>query len=188
MKIELIFICILVSCIAGCRARYICPKEHSYLAALRILQTTNKQEMRNKIKDCKDVDALRIVAFTTHTTAWPMTAGPNIDFDAEMEGVFYVAMGKLFDIGSDTANESIEYYKQAFPPDGAESLFFKECEAKRRVLQPKRSGKAKESESATITTQEHYPCGENANELDNTSKSTEDVLDAYPIGDEETYK
>ena len=114
-------------------------KERSFNTAMKILRGHNDNEIFAKVKACEDADALRIIAFTANIAAWPMEAGANIDFDAKMEDVFYTAMQKLFDIDSDEANESIECYKRAFPQDGARSMFFKECEEKRRALRPKRS-------------------------------------------------
>ena len=113
-------------------------KERSFNTAMKILRGHNDNEIFAKIKVCEDVDALRIIAVTATVAAWPMEAGANIDFDAKMEDVFYTAMQKLFDIDSDEANESIECYKRAFPPDGAHSMFFKECEEKQRSSRSKR--------------------------------------------------
>ena len=98
-----------------------------------------------KIRVCDDVDVLRIIAFAASVTAWPMEAGPNIDFDNTMDDICIIAIQRLFDIDSDEADESIECYKRAFPPDGAYSLFFKECEEKRRALRSKRNSEARES-------------------------------------------
>jgi hypothetical protein len=65
-------------------------------------------------------------------TAWPMDVGPNVNFDNKMEDIAIKALKRMYDIGSDYAFESIEYYKRAFPPDGAYSLFFNEMEKNRR--------------------------------------------------------
>lgn len=128
MMVKCVVSAILICCLTGCQTRYLCPKERSYLTAMRILQTSDAEVIISKVKACDDVDALRIIAFTANIAAWPMEAGPDVDFDHKMDGVFFVAMQRLFDMDSDKANESIECYKRAFPPDGARSLFFKECE------------------------------------------------------------
>ena len=148
---------IFIGCLAGCQTRYSCPKERSYLTAMRILQTGGEEAVVNNIKACNDIDALRIIAFTATTTAWPMEAGSNVDFDNKMEGIFFIAMQRLFDMDSEEANESIECYKQAFPPDGAYSLFFKECEEKRNALHSKQNSASSQSESALISPQALQP-------------------------------
>lgn len=78
-----------------------------------------------------DVDALRIVAFAAHVAAWPMEAGPNVEFDNKMDEITFVALAQLFDIDSKEANDAIEFYKRSFPPDGAHGLFFEEQRTKR---------------------------------------------------------
>ena len=126
MKIKCVFIAIFVICATGCQTRYQSPKERSYLAAMQILQTSDEQEIICKIKLCDDVDALRIIAFTASVAAWPMEAGPDVNFDNKMDGVAITTIGRLYAIDSDSANASIECYKRAFPTDGAYSLLFKE--------------------------------------------------------------
>ena len=133
-------------------------KERSFNAALKILRGHNDNEIFAKIKACEDADVLRIIAFTADIAARPMESGTSIDFDAKMEDVFYVAMQKLFDIDSDEANEYIKCYKSAFPPDGARSMFFKECEEKRRALRSERKNvKANEPNSVIMLPQKHQP-------------------------------
>lgn len=105
-------------------------KEQSFDAAMKILREYNDIAVFDNIKTCEDVDALRMIACTAHLAAWPMEAGPNVDFDNKMEDVAIEALKRIYDIGSDYVFESIEYYKRAFPPDGAYSLFFKEMETK----------------------------------------------------------
>ena len=138
MKMNVIFTVALFICLTGCQARYSCPKERSYITAMRILQTDDEEAIDNKIRACNDIDALRIIAFTATITAWPMEASQNVDFDNKMDGIFFVAMQKLFDIDSEEANESIDCYIRAFPPDGARSLFFKECQEKRKRTQKRK--------------------------------------------------
>lgn len=155
MNAIIIFFCTLVICLTGCQTRHICPKERSYLTAIEILQINDEEEIIDKIRVCDDVDVLRIIAFTASVTAWPMEAGPNVDFDNAMDDICIVAIQRLFEIDSHEADESIEYYKRAFPPDGAYSLFFKDCEEKRGTLRSERNSKAKESKSAT--SESHKP-------------------------------
>ena len=128
MKIKCVFIAVFVICATGCQTRYQSPKERSYLTAIQILRTPDEQDMIHKINSCDDVDALRIIAFTARVTAWPMEAGVDVNFDNKMDGVAITTIGRLYAIDSDSANASIEYYKRAFPPDGAYSLLFKEWE------------------------------------------------------------
>lgn len=116
----------------GCQSERLCPKELSFLMAQEILQSSPDEDMSLKIKLCNDVDTLRIVAFAVASVAWTMEAGCNVDFDNKMESIVIDALKRLYDIGSDYALESIEYYKRAFPPDGAFSLFFNEMEKKYR--------------------------------------------------------
>ena len=123
MKIKCVFIAIFVICATGCQTRYQSPKERSFSTAIQILRTHDEQDMIYKIKSCDDVDALRIVAFTASVAAWPMEAGPDVNFDNKMDGVVVTAIDRLYAIDSDSANASIEFYKRAFPPDGAYSFF-----------------------------------------------------------------
>ena len=65
MKLNYVVIVIFVTCFAGCQTRCQCHKERSYLTAVRILQTSDAQEMISKIETCDDIDALRIIAFAS---------------------------------------------------------------------------------------------------------------------------
>ena len=132
MNMRGIIVVIPFAFLVGCQTEQLSPKEQSYLKAQEILQSSSYENMALKIKMCDDIDVLRIVVFTAMATAWPMKAGPNVDFDNKMEDVAIEALKRMYDIGSDYAFESIEYYKRAFPPDGAYSLFFKEMETKRK--------------------------------------------------------
>ena len=145
MKIKCVFIAIFVICATGCQTRYQSPKERSFSTAIQILRTHDEQDMIYKIKSCDDVDALRIVAFTASVAAWPMEAGPDVNFDNKMDGVVVTAIDRLYARDSDSANASIEFYKRAFPPDGAYSFFFKEWEEKRKFLRPKRKSDVRET-------------------------------------------
>ena len=152
-----VFIAILVACVTGCQTRYSSAKERSYLTAIQILRTSNEQDMIYKIKSCDDVDALRIIAFTASAAAWPMEAGPDVNFDSKMDGIAITSIGRLYAIASDSANASIEPYKRAFPPEGAYSLFFKEWEEGRKPLRSKRDSDTRESKSAIISPRNHLP-------------------------------
>lgn len=112
-------------------------KEQSFDAAMKILREYNDIAVFDNIKTCEDVDALRMIACTAHLAAWPMKAGPNVDFDNKMDGIFRMAMQRLFEIDSDGANETIESCKHAFSSDGAYSLFFTELEGARKILRSK---------------------------------------------------
>ena len=137
MKTYCKYCVILLACLSGCQARTQCPKESSYLIAMQILRTSDEHDSFDKIKMCDDITALRIIAFTAIATAWPMEAGPNVDFDNKMDGIFRMAMQRLFEIDSDGANETIESCKHAFSSDGAYSLFFTGLEGARKILRSK---------------------------------------------------
>ena len=75
----------------------------------------------------------------------------DVNFDNKMDGVAITTIGRLYAIDSDSANASIEYYKRAFPPDGAYSLLFKEWEEGRKSLRPKRKSDVREPKTTTIS-------------------------------------
>ena len=101
---------------------------------MQILRNPEAEDIFDRIEACEDVDALRIIAFTARTAAWPMEAGPNVDFDNRLDDISQIAMRKLFAINTDEANDAIELYKRAFPPDGDYGLFFKEWGEKRKCI------------------------------------------------------
>ena len=150
MKTKCVYFILLIVCLTGCQTWHKCPKEYSYAIAMQMLRTSDEQVIINKIKACDDVDALRIIAFTARATAWTMEAGPNVEFDNKMDSITMTAIGRLYAIDSDEANDSIDCYKRAFPPDGAYSLFFKEWEEGRKPLRFKRDSDARGSKSAII--------------------------------------
>lgn len=131
MRIVQMLFSLAVVCLAGCAMRCKYPKEQSYEVAMQILRNPEPVCIHNQIEACEDVDALRIIVFTASAAAWPMEAGPNVDFDTKLDGVFQSAMHRLFAINTDAANDAIELYKRAFPPDGAYALFFEEWEEER---------------------------------------------------------
>ena len=157
MKINYVLIAIFVACVTGCQTRYSSAKERSYLTAIQILRTSNEQDMIYKIKSCDDVDTLRIIAFTASAAAWPMEAGPDVNFDSKMDGIAITSIGRLYAIASDSANASIEYYKHAFPPDGAYSLSFKEWEEARKSLRPQRKSNVRKPNTTTISPKNYQP-------------------------------
>lgn len=116
------------TCLVGCLARQQCPKEHSYSIAMQILDAPCDTETINKIENCEDVDALRIIAFAAHSAAWPMEAGSNGDFDNRMDSISLVALRRLFFIDSEAARDSIDYYKRTLGTDGSYSLCFRKWE------------------------------------------------------------
>lgn len=130
-------------------------KERSFNIAMKVLREHNDIRVVDKIKACNDIDALRIIAFTATITAWPMEASPNFDFDNKMDGIFFIAMKRLFEIDSDEADESIECYKRAFPPDGAYSLFLKECEEERKKLRSRRNSNTNEQGPVKMSPERH---------------------------------
>lgn len=134
MRIIHIIIFIAAVCSMGCATRYKCQKERSYMTAMQILRHIDTPDIFEKIESCEDVDTLRIIAFAASISAWPMEAGPNIDIDNRLDDISQVAMHRLFTINTDEANEAIECYKRAFPPDGAYSLLFKEWEEERKSV------------------------------------------------------
>lgn len=117
--------------LTGCATWHHPPKGESYSLAIKILKNPNAHDVFKQIESCKDVVALRIIAFTARASAWPMEAGENIDFDNRLDDISIMALHQLFIINSEEANEAIEYYEHAFHPDGALSLFLKEWELER---------------------------------------------------------
>ena len=132
-------------------------KEQSYSIAMQILREHGKPESFATIKACNDVDALRIVAFAAKAAAWSMEAGSNREFDEGIDSMLIMALERLFVIDSEVANETIEYYKRAFPPDGAYSLFFKAWEEERKSLRTKRKSDARYPKSTTVSPQNGQP-------------------------------
>ncbi len=113
-------------CVSGCATHRTCPKERSFSAALQMLGESRQAEAIREIRECGDADALRMVAFAARAASWPGEAGPDVDFDNRMEAVEFAALGRLFDLDSDEAKESLAEYERSFPPDGAFALFFEE--------------------------------------------------------------
>ena len=143
-----VFHCLLVMLfISGCTAFRISSKERSYLLALQILRAPSKSDAFDKIKACDDVDTLRIVAFTATAAAWPMEAGQDVKFDDIMDRMVIMALDRLFAIDSDAANDTIEYYKRAFPPDGAYAIFFEEWEKRRKISKNQEGDSTRRSNS-----------------------------------------
>ena len=132
-------------------------KEKSFDMAISILAHYPNDEIIKEIRELEDVEALRVIAVTANIVSWPMRAGPDAEFDNRMDGIFQAAMHKLFLSDSDLAYDAIEYYKRAFPHDGAYSLFLKEWEEERKSLRPKRKSDARESKSTTMSPQNYPP-------------------------------
>lgn len=99
---------------------------------MEILRESRADDAFGRIKDCEDVDALRIAAFAATAAAWPGEAGPDVKFDDRMDAISLMALDRLFAIDSKEAEESLEYYKRCFPPDGGIGVFFGEREERRR--------------------------------------------------------
>ena len=124
-------------CMAGCASHSASPKERSCATALQILRESRAEEAFGRIKDCDDVDALRIAAFAARAAAWPGEAGPDVEFDDRMDAISLRALDRLFAIDSKEAEESLEYYKRCFPPDGGYGVYFGEREARRQASEVK---------------------------------------------------
>ncbi len=101
---------------------------------MEILRESRADDAFVRIKNCGDVDALRITAFAARGAAWPGEAGPDVKFDDRMDAISLMALDRLFAIDSKEAEESLEYYKRCFPPDGGYGVFFGEREARKRSL------------------------------------------------------
>lgn len=146
-------------CFSGCITRRMSAKEHSYSIAMQILCTPSKADVFYKIKCCEDVVALRIVAFAANAAAWPIEAGEDVDFENTMNDMSIMALNRLFEMDSDDANESIEYYKRSFPPDGAYGVFFKEWESRRKFLNAKHADATRGAKSpiTIMSPQKHQP-------------------------------
>ena len=156
-KLHYVVIAISVTCLAGCQTRYMCHKERSCLTAIQILQNSDDQDMICKIESCDDVDALRIIAFAARVAAWPMEAGPDVEFDNKMDMVALTSISRLYVIASDSANASIEIFKRAFPPDGTYSLFLKEWERSRESQQTKEISGTREQKTTTRSQHDCQP-------------------------------
>lgn len=113
---------------SGCKAREVSPKEGSYTRALSILNALGDESVRDRISSLEDVDALRIIAFTTRAASYHMEAGPDVEFDNQCEEVSLAAVHRLFIINSQESMDSISRYKKAFPLDGGVGLLFDEWE------------------------------------------------------------
>ncbi len=149
---------LIILCVSGCAVTHrMSAKEQSYSIAMQILREYNKPETFTTIKTCNDVDALRIVVFAANAAAWPMEAGPESEFDEGMDDMLIMALDRLFAIDSDAANDTIEYYKRAFPPDGAYATFFEEWEKRRGISKPQEGDSTKRSNSVIISPQRHQP-------------------------------
>lgn len=112
----------------GCASRPSCPKEQSVHVAMAVLEDPCGEDTLERIKEMADVDALRVIAYAARAAAWSMEAGPDKDFDHVLMEMSLAAVHRLFVLDSPQAREAIKGYKSAFPPDGAISLLFSECE------------------------------------------------------------
>ena len=139
---------LIILCVSGCAVTHrMSAKEQSYSIAMQILREYNKPETFTTIKTCNDVDALRIVVFAANAAAWPMEAGAETEFDEGMDDMLIMALDRLFAIDSDAANDTIEYYKRAFPPDGAYAIFFEEWEKRRKISKNQEGDSTRRSNS-----------------------------------------
>jgi hypothetical protein len=93
-------------------------KCRSYETAMNVLSNPEDKEVFKKISAIDDVDALRIIVFSTYSAAWPMEAGPNENFDCLLYDIHLCALKKLISINTDESKYSVDFYKRAFPLDG----------------------------------------------------------------------
>lgn len=126
---------VIILCISGCATRCMSPKERSYALALGVLKNPRQADTYQKIESMKDVDALRIIAFTAESAAWRMDAGPDVEFDNQLHEIALAAIHRLFIFDSEIAREVIADYKKAFVVDGSVSLLFRQWEEERKALQ-----------------------------------------------------
>lgn len=116
----------------GCVNNCCCQKERSFLTAISILQRHAENDVFKAIRELEDIEALRIIAVSSRASAWPMEAGPDINFDNRMDDIALAAIQKLYLIDSSESREAIEYCQRFFEKDGARSQTFKEWENKKR--------------------------------------------------------
>lgn len=105
-------------------------KCRSYETAMNVLSNPEDKEVFKKISAIDDVDALRIIIFSTYSAAWPMEAGPNEDFDNLLYDIHLNTLKKLISINTNESKDSVEFYKLAFPLDGCRSHIIEEIECK----------------------------------------------------------
>lgn len=105
-------------------------KCRSYETAMNVLSNPEDKEVFRKISAIDDVDALRIIVFSTYSAAWPMEAGPNVNFDCLLDDIHLCALEKLISINTDESKYSVDFYKRAFPLDGCRSHIIEEIECK----------------------------------------------------------
>jgi hypothetical protein len=96
-------------------------KCRSYETAMNVLSNPEDKEVFRKISAIDDVDALRIIVFSTYSAAWTMEYGPNENFDCLLFYIHLCALKKLISINTDESKYSVDFYKRAFPLDGCRS-------------------------------------------------------------------
>ena len=102
----------------------------SYEIAMEVLSNPRDKNIFEKISTIDDVNALRIIIFSTYSAAWPIEAGPNEDFDNLLYDIHLNALKKLISINTNESKDSVEFYKLAFPLDGCRSHIIEEIECK----------------------------------------------------------
>ena len=102
----------------------------SYEIAMEVLSNPRDKNIFEKISTIEDVNALRIIIFSTYSAAWPMEAGPNEDFDNLLYDIHLNTLKKLISINTNESKDSVEFYKLAFPLDGCRSHIIEEIECK----------------------------------------------------------
>jgi hypothetical protein len=103
-------------------------KCRSYETAMNVLSNPGDKEVFKKISAIDDVDALRIIVFSTYSAAWPMEAGSNENFDCLLFDIHLCALKKLISINTDESKYSVDFYKRAFPLDGCLSHSIEDIE------------------------------------------------------------
>ena len=102
----------------------------SYEIAMEVLSNPRDKNIFEKISTIDDVNALRIIIFSTYSAAWPMEAGPNEDFDNLLYDIHLNTLKKLISINTNESKDSVEFYKRAFSLDGCRSHIIEEIECK----------------------------------------------------------
>ena len=102
----------------------------SYEIAMEVLSNPRDKNIFEKISTIDDVNALRIIIFSTYSAAWPIEAGPNEDFDNLLYDIHLNALKKLISINTNESKDSVEFYKRAFSLDGCRSHIIEEIECK----------------------------------------------------------
>lgn len=122
-KIRLVLLICLLFVVCGCVSNNVdqSPKAKSLEFALEILKNPFSESVFFEISQCKDINALRIIAFSASATAWSMEAGYDVELDNRMDDISIAAIEQLLDIDSEETRFVIERFRQVFHNDGCSS-------------------------------------------------------------------